>query len=39
MLRTTYGTTLNEYNPEAEEQKALKEQEEEADEQDEDFVF
>ena len=39
MLRTTYGTTLKEYNPEAEEQKALKEQEEEADEQDEDFVF
>ena len=39
VLRTTYGTTLNEYNPEAEEQKALKEQEEEADEQDEDFVF
>ena len=40
VLRTTYGTTLNEYNPEAEEQKALKKQEEEeAEEAEDNFVF
>ena len=40
VLRTTYGTTLNEYNPEVEEQKALKKQEEEeAEEAEDNFVF
>ena len=38
VLRTTYGTTLNEYNPQAEEEKAAAKKREEAEEE-ENFVF
>ena len=40
VLRTTYGTTLNEYNPQAEEEKAAaKKREEEAAEEEDNFIF
>jgi len=38
VLRTTYGTTLNEYKPEEEEQKAAAKRREDAPDQD-DFIF
>ena len=38
VLRTTYGTTLNEYKPEEEERKAAAKRKEEADEE-ENFIF
>ena len=38
VLRTTYGTTLNEYNPQAEEEKAAAKKREESEEE-ENFIF
>lgn len=38
VLRTTYGTTLNEYNPQAEEEKAATKRREESEEE-ENFIF
>lgn len=39
VLRTTYGTTLNEYNPEKEEEKAAAKKKEEEMDDDENFIF